>query len=58
MTHSTAYAQWAGKSLVQEACSGTAGSEVVWNLVPATRSPDPNNQFMLVSTNVPVDQQP
>jgi len=58
MTHSTAYAQWAGKSLVQEACSGTAGSEVVWNLVPAIRSPDPNNQFMLVSTNVPVDQQP
>ena len=58
MTHSTAYAQWAGKSLVQEACGGTTGSEVVWNLVPATQSPDPNNQFMLVSTNVPFDQQP
>jgi hypothetical protein len=58
MTLSTAYAQWAGKSLVQEACSGTTGSEVVWNLVPATQSPDPNNQFMLVSTNVPFGQQP
>ena len=34
MTLSTAYAQWAGKNLVQEACSGTTGSEVVWNLVP------------------------
>jgi hypothetical protein len=42
----------AGKNLVQEACSGTTGSEVVWNLVPATQSPDPNNQFMLISTNV------
>ena len=26
--------------------------------MPATQSPDPNNQFMLVSTNVPFDQQP
>jgi len=31
MTHSTAYAQWAGTSLVQQACSGTTGREVVWN---------------------------
>jgi hypothetical protein len=53
-----AYAQWAGKSLVQEACSGTTGSEVVRNLVSATQSPDPGNQFMLVSTNVPFGQQP
>lgn len=58
MTHSAAYAQWAGKSLVQEACSGTTGGEVVWSLAPATQSPDPNNQFMLVSTYAPFNQQP
>src|SRR5215813_12535667 len=48
MTHSTAYVRWAGTSLAQEACSGTTGSDVVWNLVPAihghpsrTTCPDP-----------------
>ena len=58
MTLTTAYAQWAGKNLVQEACSGSTGSEVVWNLVPATQSPDPNNQFMITSTDMPFNQQP
>jgi hypothetical protein len=40
MTHSTAYAQWAGKSLVQEACSGTTGSEVcgTWRRPPGRRT--------------------
>ncbi len=58
MTLTTAYAQWAGKNLVQEACSDTTGSEVVWNLVPATQSPDPSNQFMITSTDMPFNQQP
>jgi Ricin-type beta-trefoil lectin domain len=56
--HPSSYAAWYGTSLVQEACSSTTGSEVVWNLVPATQSPDPDNQFMLTSTYVPFGQQP
>jgi hypothetical protein len=46
-----------GSNLVQEACSVTTGSEVVRNLLPATQSPDPDNQFEIVSTDKPFDQQ-
>jgi hypothetical protein len=31
------------------AAGRTAGGITVWELVPATDSPDPNNQFMLVN---------
>ena len=58
ITLTKAYSQWPGSNLVQDACSGTTGSEVVWNLLPATQSPDPNNQFEIVSTDMPFDQQP
>jgi hypothetical protein len=57
ITLTKAYSQWQGSNLVQEACSVTTGSEVVWNLLPATQSPDPTNQFEIVSTDTPFDQQ-
>ena len=39
----------AGSNLLQESCSNSSFM-TVWELVPATDSPDPNNQFMLVNT--------
>jgi len=36
----------AGSNLVQESC---LSYQTAWELVPATNSPDPNNQFMLVN---------
>ena len=39
----------AGSNLLQESCSNS-NLMTVWELVPATDSPDPNNQFMLVNT--------
>ena len=49
MTLSTAYAQWAGKNLVQEACSGTTGSAVVWSLVLCSRGgPGASDGYHLV----------
>jgi hypothetical protein len=38
----------AGSNLLQESCSNSSFM-TVWELVPATDSPDPNNQFMLVN---------
>jgi hypothetical protein len=58
MTATTPYAQWAGKNIVQESCAIATGSQVVWNVLPATQSPDPNNQVMIVSTDTPAGQQP
>jgi hypothetical protein len=52
------YAQWQGSNIVQEACSGTVGSQVLWTLQPATQSPDPNNQFEIVSEDAPFGQHP
>jgi len=39
----------AGSNLLQESCTGSNNFLTVWQLVPATDSPDPNNQFMLVN---------
>ena len=39
----------AGSNLLQESCSNSSFM-TVWELVPATDSPDPDNQFMLVNT--------
>jgi ricin-type beta-trefoil lectin protein len=38
----------AGSNLLQESCSDSS-LKTLWLLVPATDSPDPNNQFMLVN---------
>jgi len=38
----------AGSNLLQESCSNSSFM-TEWQLVPATDSPDPNNQFMLVN---------
>jgi len=38
----------AGSNLLQESCTNSSFA-TVWELVPATQSPDPNNQFMLVN---------
>ena len=45
----------AGSNLVQESC---VSNLTMWELVPATLSPDPNNQFMLVNVYGPLTRIP
>jgi hypothetical protein len=47
--------QIAGTNLVQEDCNSIL---TIWEMVPATLSPDPNNQFMLVNAWGPLTRVP
>ena len=47
----------AGSNLLQESCSNSSFM-TEWQLVPATDSPDPNNQFMLVNAFGPLTRIP